>query len=52
MRDIFEILFPYATKEHFSLIGNRWDSKGENEIDIVALNRIDRQVWGYSLEDM
>lgn len=27
----------------FSLIGNWWDSKGENGIDIVALNRIGRQ---------
>lgn len=30
-------------EERFSLIGNWWDSKGENEIDIVAVNRIDRQ---------
>ncbi|EKU91068.1 ATP-binding protein [Bacteroides oleiciplenus] len=30
-------------EERFSLIGNWWDSKGENEIDIVAINRIDRQ---------
>ena len=30
-------------EERFSLIGNWWDGKGENEIDIVAINRIDRQ---------
>lgn len=31
-------------EERFTLIGNWWDSKGENEIDIVAINRIGRQV--------
>ena len=30
-------------EEHFTLIGNWWDSKGENEIDIVAVDRIDRK---------
>ena len=30
-------------EERFSLIGNWWDGKGENEIDIVAVNRIDRE---------
>ena len=29
-------------EERFTIIGNWWDSKGENEIDIVAVNRIDR----------
>lgn len=30
-------------EERFSLIGNWWDSKGENEIDIVAVNRMERK---------
>ena len=29
-------------EERFTIIGNWWDSKGENEIDIVVVNRIDR----------
>lgn len=30
-------------EERFTLIGNWWDSKGENEIDIVVVDRIDRK---------
>lgn len=29
-------------EERYTLVGNWWDSKGENEIDIVAVNRIER----------
>lgn len=30
-------------EERFTLIGNWWDSKGENEIDIIVVNRMDRK---------
>lgn len=29
-------------EERYTLVGNWWDSKGENKIDIVAVNRIER----------
>ena len=32
----------YGKRSVSRVIGNWWDSKGENEIDIVAVNRIDR----------
>lgn len=30
-------------EERFSLVGNWWDNKGENEIDIVAINRLEKK---------
>lgn len=51
---LFEQLMIYASKTHFTLIiddfqefnningiGNYWDNKGENEIDLIALNRFE-----------
>jgi uncharacterized protein len=32
----------FAEDENFSKIGNYWDSKGENEIDLIALNDLNK----------
>ena len=30
------------TQERFTEVGSYWDNKGENEIDLIALNDLDR----------
>jgi len=32
----------FAEEEHITKIGNFWDNKGENEIDLIALNDFDK----------
>jgi len=32
----------FAEEENITAIGNYWDSKGENEIDLIALNDFDK----------
>lgn len=34
----------------YTHIGQYWDRKGENEIDLVAVNEIDRNVWIYEVK--
>jgi AAA+ ATPase superfamily predicted ATPase len=34
----------FAEEQNFSKIGSHWDSKGENEIDLVAINDFDKSV--------
>lgn len=32
----------FAEEENITLAGNYWDSRGENEIDLIALNDFDK----------
>ena len=32
----------YIEQKHFSRIGGYWDRKGENEIDLIAINELDK----------
>lgn len=34
-----------AETTNVTLVGNYWDSKGENEIDLIALNDLRKKVW-------
>ena len=34
----------YGKKERVTEVSHWWDSQGENEIDLMALGRLDRQV--------
>lgn len=34
-----------AETTNVTLVGNYWDSKGENEIDLIALNDFEKKVW-------
>ena len=36
--------------KQFSDIGNYWDSKGENEIDIIAVNEMEKQLCFYEVK--
>jgi len=36
--------------KNFSEVGSYWDKKGENEIDIIALNEMDKQLFFYEVK--
>ncbi|MDR0725875.1 MAG: DUF234 domain-containing protein, partial [Prevotellaceae bacterium] len=39
-----------AESKRFSEIGSYWNKKGEDEIDIVALNEMDKQLFFYEVK--
>jgi len=36
--------------KNFSEVGSYWDKKGENEIDIIALNEMEKQLFFYEVK--
>jgi len=38
------MLFPVAEKERVTEVGHWWDKSGENEIDLIAVEKLDKRV--------